>query len=480
MNLGELRVNPGVANSHAQLNNDWFVSKNSETLSFENILANKTQERSEVKRELKPKVKPKFEKHHDVIRPVQKQEYKQEDDVKALKETINDVIAKKKFGKENVIENTDKPTLEELNAKLQALEEAIKEELGITEKPEALELIAQLLGIDLETLVEQVSAGMDEETKEVFVELVTTKLEDDSINPKQLLKELKQMFASLKKPDRVTLEAIVSDVVEKLAEGEIKEAFVKFDSVLEAVIKNQNPEVVVEAAAVTSLPKIEVAQSEKTVVETVAINVKQVVQETTTEGKTSTQHEQPSEKGSEPSNNLTIKTAIEGNTEKVTVEEQINLMKAENTTIVSRKITPKVALSRSVMNQVIQGTKMSIAISDQSSEILVKLNPKNLGNVSLKMSFEKGALLAQIQVENQTVKGIIESNLDDLKNALKNEGYEIGELDVSVNKENTGDQNQQNFSQNKKRNLRLETFEDIEEKLNKENIAGDKAIDYLA
>ncbi len=96
------------------------------------------------------------------------------------------------------------------------------------------------------------------------------------------------------------------------------------------------------------------------------------------------------------------------------------------------------------------------------------------------MAFEKGTILAQIQVENQTVKGIIESNLDDLKSSLRNEGYEIGDLDVSVNKENAGDQSHQSFSQQRKQHTNLDSFEEIEAKLKTQNIVDDKSVDYLA
>ena len=478
MNLGELKLNPSFFNSQVQLNNDWFVSKDNETSSFENILANKTQERSEVQREFEPKPKAKIDDNREVERSKVEHKLDDNEEVKALKQKINEVIAQKKFEKESVTTDDEKVSLDELKEKIESLEAAIKEELGITEEPDVLELIAQMLGVDVEVLVEQLSTGVDETTKEELVEMISTEIEAGTIEPKELIKELKQVFAKLDKEERVELEKIVSDLIEKLPESEAKAELVKFDAVLENVIKNQVPEEEVKVTPVQV--DNEAAKEIKPLTEQAVSTEKSVQNEPVGETKTDTQQEQTSEKQSEPLVNVTAKTNSKETVQKFTIDDQVNLMKAESSTIVSTKVTPKAALSRSVMNQVIQGTKMSINLSDQGSEILVKLNPKNLGNVALKMSFEKGALLAQIQVENQTVKGIIESNLNDLKDALRDEGYEIGDLDVSVNKENTGEQEQQSFSQSNRQNVKLETFEEIEEKIANQNLVGDKAIDYLA
>ncbi|MBI9011920.1 MAG: flagellar hook-length control protein FliK [Clostridiales bacterium] len=484
MNLGELKLNPSFFNSQVQLNNDWFVSKKNETSSFENILANKTKERSEVKREFEPKVKAKFDDNREVERPKTEQKLDDNEEINALKRKINEVIARKKFEKESISADGEKVSLDDLKDKIESLEAAIKKELGISEEmgitaePDVLELIAQMLNVDLEVLVQQLSTGMDEETKEGLIELISTEIEAGTIEPKELIKELKQVFAKLEKENRVELEKVVSDLIEKLPEGEAKVELVKFEAVLENVIKNQVPEEEVKVTPVST--DAEAVKEVKPATEQVVSTEKNELEKPVVQAKSSSQQEETSEKQSEPLVNVTAKSTQKESTQKFSIDDQVNLMKAESSTIVSTKETPKTALSRSVMNQVIQGTKMSINLSDQGSEILVKLNPKNLGNVSLKMAFDKGTLLAQIQVENQTVKSIIESNLADLKNALKGEGYVIGELDVSVNKENTGEQEQQSFSQSKRQQVKLETFEEIEEKIAKQNLVGEKAIDYLA
>jgi len=81
------------------------------------------------------------------------------------------------------------------------------------------------------------------------------------------------------------------------------------------------------------------------------------------------------------------------------------------------------------------------------SEMKVMLDPKSLGKVELKLTIEKGNVLAEFEVQSTTVKQAIESNLQDLRNALSEKGYSLEGLDVSVNQENQeeSDQNQQYY-----------------------------------
>ncbi|MBN2897921.1 MAG: flagellar hook-length control protein FliK [Clostridia bacterium] len=88
-----------------------------------------------------------------------------------------------------------------------------------------------------------------------------------------------------------------------------------------------------------------------------------------------------------------------------------------------------------IMQQIIRGTSVSLNVGKDVSEIMIKLNPKELGNVSLKMSLENDQLVAKFSVENQTVKEVLESRLEDLRTALADKGFTIQGLDVSVNQD---------------------------------------------
>lgn len=94
-----------------------------------------------------------------------------------------------------------------------------------------------------------------------------------------------------------------------------------------------------------------------------------------------------------------------------------------------------------IFNQVLEGTK--ITISEDVSEMVIKLKPDNLGKLSMKIVIDRGMLVAKFDVESQMVKEAIESNLEDLRNALKDKGFEIQQFDVSVNKDS--DQSENHF-----------------------------------
>ena len=97
------------------------------------------------------------------------------------------------------------------------------------------------------------------------------------------------------------------------------------------------------------------------------------------------------------------------------------------------------------MNKVVDQIKNNFVtkFDGKISEMKVLLNPKSLGKVELKMTIEKGNVIAEFKVESMMVKQAIESNLQDLRNALSDKGYSIDGLNVSVNKDDQ-DKQQEN------------------------------------
>lgn len=92
-----------------------------------------------------------------------------------------------------------------------------------------------------------------------------------------------------------------------------------------------------------------------------------------------------------------------------------------------------------IFNQVIESAKINI--SEDVSEMVIKMKPDNLGKLSMKIVVERGIVVARFDVESQIVKEAIESNLEDLRNALKDKGFEIQQFDVSVNKDSDNSEN---------------------------------------
>lgn len=94
-----------------------------------------------------------------------------------------------------------------------------------------------------------------------------------------------------------------------------------------------------------------------------------------------------------------------------------------------------------IFNQILESAKINI--SEEVSEMFIKLRPDNLGKLSMRIIIDRGMMVAKFDVESQMVKETIESNLEDLKNALKDKGFEIQQFDVSVNKDS--DQSNSHF-----------------------------------
>ncbi len=133
---------------------------------------------------------------------------------------------------------------------------------------------------------------------------------------------------------------------------------------------------------------------------------------------------------------------LEMNEKQVVVKEDVKMNFKEE---LNFRLLSKTQQSAKVFNQIKE--TLSTKFDGKVSEMKVLLDPKSLGKVELKLTIEKGNVLAEFEVQNTMVKQAIESNLQDLRNALSDKGYALEGLDVSVNQENQeeSDQNQQYF-----------------------------------
>lgn len=145
-----------------------------------------------------------------------------------------------------------------------------------------------------------------------------------------------------------------------------------------------------------------------------------------------------------------------------------------------------------VMSQISKAImeKPQVAVGATGSEILVKLEPEQLGKVEIKLNLHKGLVMAEITVENQAVKAAVEANIGDLRQSLSNKGYPVEQLDVSVG-DDRGHQKQfeGSFGRESKRgsgrsgSMRVDAVdeEDIQQKRSYSEFSEDEQIlDYYA
>ncbi|MBI5636958.1 MAG: flagellar hook-length control protein FliK [Nitrospinae bacterium] len=98
-----------------------------------------------------------------------------------------------------------------------------------------------------------------------------------------------------------------------------------------------------------------------------------------------------------------------------------------------------------VMNQIVE--KASILQFPNSTQTKISLNPKELGNVDIKLTMHDSSVTASILVENHAVKQVVEQNLDQLKDVLRQQGITVDKMQVSVDQRNSGNSQNPNQSQ---------------------------------
>ncbi len=142
----------------------------------------------------------------------------------------------------------------------------------------------------------------------------------------------------------------------------------------------------------------------------------------------------------------------------------------EETKISSTADMVKVVQVREIANQIIEQVKVIIKPEQTSMEL--QLNPENLGKVNLSVVSMDGNMTAKFLVENQLVKEAIESQMQELKDKLIEQGVKVESIEVAVesnglwqNNQESGNQNQQNSPKGSRARISLEEALSMEEDL---------------
>lgn len=151
------------------------------------------------------------------------------------------------------------------------------------------------------------------------------------------------------------------------------------------------------------------------------------------------------------------------------------------------KARPVYYSQREVVDQVIN--KIKVTDADNLKSIEIKLEPEQLGKLTLKVVMENGVLTAKLIAESEKVKTAIESNISELKDSMLEQGINITAVDVSVDSEAQGEQGNQGDFEAALRSRRISSsvFNDIldDKAINSERNANNPYIDteeinYLA
>lgn len=160
---------------------------------------------------------------------------------------------------------------------------------------------------------------------------------------------------------------------------------------------------------------------------------------------------------------------------------------SSRTNIELMKARPVYYSQREVVDQVIN--KIKVTDADNLKSIEIKLEPEQLGKLTLKVVMENGVLTAKLIAESEKVKTAIESNISELKDSMLEQGINITAVDVSVDSEAQGEQGTQGDFEAALRSRRISSsvFNDIldDKAINSERNANNPYIDteeinYLA
>lgn len=92
---------------------------------------------------------------------------------------------------------------------------------------------------------------------------------------------------------------------------------------------------------------------------------------------------------------------------------------------------------------------------NDTRELDISLRPKELGRMNIKVTEQNGMLVAQIRVENERARQVINDNIEALRENLENQGLNITDVSVDIN--NNGDMaRQQMMRESQKSSTRIQ------------------------
>ena len=96
---------------------------------------------------------------------------------------------------------------------------------------------------------------------------------------------------------------------------------------------------------------------------------------------------------------------------------------------------------QNLLNQIVN--KVEVLVHNNKNEIKMHLSPEALGNLTIKITMEEGAMTAKVFTENYQIKELLESNLNQLRINLGEKGINVSSLEVNVGQQQESFQFQQ-------------------------------------
>ncbi|MCB2359352.1 flagellar hook-length control protein FliK [Clostridium estertheticum] len=102
-------------------------------------------------------------------------------------------------------------------------------------------------------------------------------------------------------------------------------------------------------------------------------------------------------------------------------------------------------------------------------DLTVKMNPRELGEITIKLTMESGIMKASILAQNKETYNLLNSNASDIQDRLKNMDIKIQSLDINVyedstffNKNSSGNNNNNNGKQDNNSKTNVDIDDDVD------------------
>ena len=103
----------------------------------------------------------------------------------------------------------------------------------------------------------------------------------------------------------------------------------------------------------------------------------------------------------------------------------------QNTEVTFEQVTsPDFRSSQEIMDQILD--YMKIQLKPEMDQLEMQLHPASLGTLKIHLVSKGGEVTAQFQVQNETVKAAVESQIALLKDSMKEQGIKVEAVEVTV------------------------------------------------
>ncbi len=128
---------------------------------------------------------------------------------------------------------------------------------------------------------------------------------------------------------------------------------------------------------------------------------------------------------------------LDPNSEKITFNILIN--KTNPSVVKASRVStpPQSSMDKDVMNQIMK--ELRVQLETGQKEATIQLHPPTLGKLHIKVGIDNGVLNIHFLANQYSAKEVIENNLNLLKQALTQQGLQLGEFSVALGGEQTPD-----------------------------------------